>query len=188
MFLISLHTFTNRNGYRLSSLGLIIRSSIPALTLVLAGSVLILLNRWVNGNWEDVVQTIGGHPLNTSLDGSQNAVSSDICLFLYGVAIVLGLIHLLNLLKLFCNYFSELKGPSYEDSAHCINTFFFGSCIISLGLAVCTLHVNIYVMLLLFYLYILTLNAYEYLMSKNLNLRLRGMSQIAMFFVCRPWV
>lgn len=37
----------------MSSLGLITRSSIPALTSVLAGSVLILLNRWMNGNWED---------------------------------------------------------------------------------------------------------------------------------------
>ena len=44
---------TNYNGYRMSSLGLITRSSIPALTSVLAGSVLILLNRWMNGNWED---------------------------------------------------------------------------------------------------------------------------------------
>ena len=37
----------------MSSLGLITRSSVPALTSVLAGSSLILLNRWMNGNWED---------------------------------------------------------------------------------------------------------------------------------------
>merc|ERR1711980_40609 len=43
----------NSNNLRMSSLGLITRSSVPALTSVLAGSSLILLNRWMNGNWED---------------------------------------------------------------------------------------------------------------------------------------
>merc|ERR1719336_1657936 len=37
----------------MSSLGLITRSAVPALTSVLAGAALILLNRWMNGNWSD---------------------------------------------------------------------------------------------------------------------------------------
>ena len=178
---------TNGNGFRLSSLGLIIRSSIPALTSVLAGSVLILLNRWMNGNGGDVVQILGGRPLNTPLNEPQNVTSLDVCQFLYGMVIVLGLIHFWNLYKVFRQYFlNPENGPNYEDSANFIVSFFLGSCIVALGLGICAWHVNIYVMLLLFYLYTLILNTQLYLKSKELNVRLSSKSQTVMSFVCRP--
>ena len=170
----------------MSSLGLIIRSSIPALTLVLAGSVLILLNRWMFGNREDVLQIIVGHPLNTSSGEPQNAASSDICLFFYGMTIVLGLAHFLNLYTLFFKYFTDPRnGPCYDDSANFIVTFFFGYCYIAVMLGICTWCVNIYAMLLLFYLYILILNAREHFKSESLDERLRSTVQTIMTFVCR---
>ena len=174
MYVISSNDI-NYNDYRMSSLGLITRSSIPALTSVLVGPVLILLNRWMNGSDVDkhcVVQIIGGHPLNTPLDGLQsNMVTPDICQFLCGVVIVWGLIHFLNLSKLFCKYFLDSKDPCMEDSAYCICTVFLGGCIVTLGLAICLSPINNYLMVSLLYLYIFTLNVLEWLVAKQLNVR-----------------
>ena len=170
----------------MSSLGLIIRSSIPALTSVLAGSVLILLNRWMNGGREDVLQIVVGHPLNTSSGEPQNAASLDICQYFYGVAIVLGVIHLSDLCKLFFKYHADPKNePDHQDAADFIVTLFLGGCHVAVMLGICTWCVNIYVMVLSFYLYILILNAQVHFKSKELNVRL-SMSQTIMAFVCRP--
>ena len=164
----------------MSSLGLIIRSSIPALTSVLVGSVLILLNLWVYGTEEDkywVLQTLGGGHLNTSLGEPQlNTAFLYVCSFLTVMAIFLGLLHLRALLKLFCKYFLESKDPDMEDSANFICTFLAGFHIIALGSLICTCQVNIYVMLMLFYLYIFTLKAQVYFKSKQLNCVTSSMS------------
>lgn len=152
----------------MSSLGLIIRSSIPALTSVLAGSVLILLNRWMNGTDVDkyyVLQIIGGCPLNTPLDQPQlDTVSPDVCRFFGGMVFIVGLIYYRNLAKLF--YKSPLN---VEGKANCAWSLILGCTVCTLGMVVCLSPLNIYLVVALLGLYIFTLNLLEYLVAKQLK-------------------
>ena len=155
----------------MSSLGLIIRSSIPALTSVLAGSVLILLKRWMNGTDNDkyyVERIIGGHPLNIPLNQPQlDTVSPEVCRFFGGMVFIVGLIYFRNLAMLF--YKSPLN---VEGKANCVWSLFSGCAVCTLGMVVCLSPINLYLMLTLLCLYIFTLNLLEYLAAEQLNVRL----------------
>ena len=171
MYVISSNDL-NYNGYRMSSLGLITRSSIPALTTVSVGPVLVLLNRWVHGSEVDkywVFQILGGCHLNIPLNEPQlNTVSPDVCRFLGGVTLILGLIYFRNVAQLF--YKSPLN---VEGKANCVWSLFLGCTVLTLGAVVCLSPINIYLMVLLLYLYIFTLNALEWLVAKQLNVRFK---------------
>ena len=153
---------TNRNVFRLSSLGLVTRCAVPVLASLLFTSVLILLKRLTTGSAVDkcnLLLILTGNPLNASRD----IVSREFCYSFGGVAIALGLLHFYYLGELFYERFTVEGVVNRDVWVACFVSFFEGFIVVALGLSTCFSVINIYLMMSLLCLYAIILDVLKFL-------------------------